>query len=220
MAGSEVLSEQYARRFEARQAYREGVWQTLLSARLQAWVGHDQDVLDLGCGWGEFIRNVEARSRTAMDLNEDAAHRLDDEVRFLLQDCAAPWPLADRSLDVVFSSNFIEHLPDKAALEATLQQAHRCLRDDGRIILLGPNLRYTGGAYWDFWDHHLPLTDRSVVEVLSLTGFRVTRVVPRFLPYTMSEGRQAPLWMVRAYLALPLVWPLLGKQFLVMASKA
>ena len=220
MAGSEVLSEQYTRRFQAQQAYRDGVWRTLLRARLQAWVGHDRDVLDLGCGWGEFIRHVEARSRYAIDLNPDAAERVGEGVRFFLQDCAACWPLEDASLDVVFSSNFIEHLPDKPALESTLEQVYRCLRPGGRVILLGPNLRYTGGAYWDFWDHHLPITDRSLVEVLSLKGFEVNRVIPRFLPYTMSDGRQVPLWMVRAYLALPAAWPLLGKQFLVVAQKA
>jgi SAM-dependent methyltransferase len=218
MASTEVLSEQYTRRSQASQVYRDGVWKVILQSRLQAWVGRDKDVLDLGCGWGEFIRNVSAAEKYAMDLNPDAAAHTGENVKFMQQDCASHWELADNCLDVVFSSNFIEHLPDKAAVEATLDEAHRCLRPGGKIIFLGPNIRYTGGAYWDFWDHHIAITDRSLKELLELRGYAVNHCIPRFLPYTMSEGRQAPLWMVRAFLALPIAWPLLGKQFLVMGQ--
>jgi len=217
MANSDTLREQYSRRFEGSRDYRDRVWRALLRSRLQALVGADKDVLDLGCGWGEFIRNVRARARFAMDLNPDAARFAGDDVRFVEHDCTRPWPLRAGSLDVVFSSNFIEHLPDKEAIEATLQQARRCLRAGGRIILLGPNIRYVGGAYWDFWDHHVPVTDRALAEALELRGFEVERVVPRFLPYTMSDGRRVPIFLVRLYLALPLFWPLLGRQFLIVA---
>jgi len=217
MANSDTLREQYSRRFEGSRDYRDRVWRALLRSRLQALVGADKDVLDLGCGWGEFIRNVRARARFAMDLNPDAARFAGDDVRFVEHDCTRPWPLRAGSLDVVFSSNFIEHLPDKEAIGATLQQARRCLRAGGRIILLGPNIRYVGGAYWDFWDHHVPVTDRALAEALELRGFEVERVVPRFLPYTMSDGRRVPIFLVRLYLALPLFWPLLGRQFLIVA---
>ncbi len=212
------LSEQYQRRFSANEVYRDAVWQRILLRRLQNWVGENQVVLDLGCGWGEFSRNVRADKIYAMDMNPDAQQLLGASAEFLCQDCSALWPLEDNSLDVVFSSNFLEHLPDKAAVEATLVQAKRCLKPKGRIILLGPNLRFVGGEYWDFWDHHIPLTDRSVVELLSLQGFEVGEVIPRFLPYSMSEGRNPPLFLVDLYLRLRLFWPWFGKQFLVIAE--
>jgi SAM-dependent methyltransferase len=127
--------------------------------------------------------------------------------------------LPDNSLDIVFTSNFFEHLPDKAHLLATLREAHRCLQPGGRLIALGPNIRYLPGAYWDFWDHHVPLSDASLTEVLTNLGFRMERVVPRFLPYTMSDGRRHPLVLLRLYLRLPLAWRLFGRQFLVVAVK-
>ncbi|MFB3077603.1 MAG: class I SAM-dependent methyltransferase, partial [Lysobacterales bacterium] len=136
---SSSLSDQYQRRFQASADYRDQVWKKILEAQLQSLVGEDQIVLDLGCGWGEFSRNVAAKQKFAMDLNADAASHLDAATEFLHQDCSQTWPLADDSLDVVFSSNFIEHLPDKEALERTLEQALRCLKPGGRIILLGPN---------------------------------------------------------------------------------
>jgi SAM-dependent methyltransferase len=215
---SSNLSEQYQRRFQASAGYRDQVWQKILQLRLQDLIGKNQTVLDLGCGWGEFSRNVAAARKFAMDLNPDAANHLDAATSFLHQDCSLTWPLEDNSLDVVFSSNFIEHLPDKRALERTLVEALRCLKPEGRIIFLGPNIRYVQGAYWDYWDHHIPLTDRSLGELLSLQGFEVCRSVDRFLPYSMSEGRNPPLFMVALYLRLPMAWKLFGKQFLVVAK--
>ena len=214
---SSSLSEQYQRRFQASADYRDQVWKKILQLRLQALIGENQTVLDLGCGWGEFSRNVAAGRKFAMDLNPDAAGHLDAATEFLNQDCSQPWPLEDHSLDVVFSSNFIEHLPGKEALERTLDQVLRCLKPDGRVIFLGPNIRYVQGAYWDYWDHHIPITDKSIAELLAIKGFEVCHSIDRFLPYSMSEGRNPPLLLVALYLRLPLAWKLFGKQFLVVA---
>jgi len=100
-----------------------------------------------------------------------------------------------------------------------LIQAWRCLRPGARIIALGPNIRYLRGAYWDFYDHYLPLTELSLGEVMTDTGFTLEEQIPRFLPYTMSRGGQPPVWMLRLYLRLKFAWPLFGRQFLVVARK-
>jgi hypothetical protein len=85
---------------------------------------------------------------------------------------------------------------------------------------MGPNIRCVPGAYWDFLDHHLPLTDRTVVEALDLTGFSVNKAIAKFLPYsTKSSLPQAP-WLVALYLKVPLAWRILGKQFFVVGTRA
>lgn len=213
------LGQEYRRRFAALAAYREAVWQVLTSRFFQGLVPPAAAVLDLGSGWGEFIRNIRATRKYAMDLNPEMPARVGPGVETLLQDCSRPWPLADGSLDVVFTSNFFEHLPDKDALRRTLQEALRCLKPGGRIICLGPNIRFLPGEYWDFWDHFLPLTERSLVEILSLTGFAVERAVARFLPYSMSQGFTPPVALVRLYLAMPWAWRFFGRQFLVVARR-
>jgi SAM-dependent methyltransferase len=121
--------------------------------------------------------------------------------------------LAPGSVDVVFASNFFEHLPDKAAFLATLAEARRILRPGtGRLLVLQPNIRLTGGAYWDFVDHHLPLTERTLSEAAELVGLEPIEIRPRFLPYTTkSRLPQHPL-LVRAYLRFPPLQWLLGKQ--------
>ncbi len=215
----EELQRLYEKRFSGKSAYRNQVWRVLVDAYFSRWIAPNATVLDLGCGHCEFINNVTAATRFGMDLNPDAARHAAPGVRILAQNCAQCWDLPDASLDIVFTSNFFEHLETKADLRETLRQAHRCLRPGGRLIALGPNIRYVHGAYWDFYDHYLPLTELSLGEVLTEVGFTLEEQLPRFLPYTMSQGGQAPVWMLRLYLKLQFAWPLFGKQFLVVARR-
>ena len=214
-----VLAAQYRRRFEAEQAGRAAVWKVLMDAWFRRYVEGAQDVLDLGCGWGAFINQVEAPRRYGIDLNPDATRHVDEDVVLFRQSAADPWPLPDGSLDVVFTSNFLEHLPSRDAVMDALREAARCLRPGGRIVCLGPDIRYAKGRYWDFFDHIIPLTARSLSEALELAGFRTERVVDRFLPYTLAGRRPPPSFAIRAYLRLRPVWRLVGGQVLVVAAK-
>lgn len=209
------LERLYGERFAGRQEYRNQVWQVLVDHFFCRFIPADASVLDLGCGYGEFINHVRCGAKFGMDLNPRSRRLLAPGIQFLQQDCSAVWPLADKSLDVVFTSNFFEHLPDKKTLAATLEQAHRCLKEGGKLIAMGPNIKYLPGAHWDFWDHHLPLTELSLSEGLRHIGFDVNLCIGRFLPYTMVRSPQYPLILLRAYLAMPIFWRLLGRQFLV-----
>lgn len=215
----EELAKVYGHRFDPVRDYRRRVWQVLVQNFFQQFVPDQAAVLDLGCGYGEFINTVKAASKFGMDLNPNSRANLDPSVKFLEQDCSIKWPLAEAQLDLVFTSNFFEHLPDKAALAKTLEQAFRCLKPGGRLIAMGPNIKFTGGRYWDFWDHYLPLTETSLSEGLVVGGFEIEQCRPRFLPYTMVGARQYPLWCVAVYLRLPWLWYWKGEQFLIIARK-
>lgn len=213
------LQEQYDNRFGEIAAYRNQVWQLLISEFFQTFVGRNDAVLDLGCGWGEFINNIVCGEKFGMDLNPRSREKLHKDVRLIAQDCSQPWDLPDDSLDLIFTSNFFEHLPDKEALNRALDQARRCLKRNGRMICMGPNIRYLKGSYWDFYDHYLPLTHLSLKEGLELHGFKVETCLGRFLPYRMSGGRRHQPWMIRLYLKCSMAWWFFGKQFLLMSVK-
>lgn len=213
------LSEEYEMRFSGKEAERERVWNVLVKHYFQHLVGHNRAVLDLGCGYGEFINQINAAEKYGMDLNQDAKKLLNKDVEFLEQDCSKAWELEDECLDVVFTSNFFEHLPNKSALSKTLEQVQRCLKQGGKLVCLGPNIKYLPGLYWDFWDHFLELTELSLAEGLKLHGFKVTKVIPRFLPYTMSDKEPPADWLIKLYLKLPVIWRLKGRQFLVVGEK-
>ncbi len=209
----------YENRFGASAGYRDRVWKILCRDFFQRYVPEDARILDVGAGWGEFINNVVAGQRMAMDMNPAVAERLESGVAFIQQDCCEPWALESESLDVVFSSNFFEHLASKSALESTVSEACRCLKPGGTIMCLGPNIRHVGDRYWDFWDHHIPISDSSLAELLSLAGFTICEQIPRFLPFSMSTGFQPPPLLVALYLRFPVIWRIFGKQFLLVASR-
>jgi SAM-dependent methyltransferase len=213
------LARVYQQRFVPLQDYRRAVWQVLVDRFFQALVPPEAAILDLGCGFGEFINTIRARRKYAMDLNPNARKHLGAEVQLFEQDCSNAWPLREAELDVVFTSNFFEHLPDKTSLGRTLEEIFRCLKPGGRLIAMGPNIRFTGGRYWDFWDHYLPLTEVSLSEGLRVRGFEIERCHPQFLPYTMVGGPRYPLVLLKVYLQVPLLWRWRGQQFLVVARK-
>ena len=213
----EVAQLQYRQRFSQAKDYRNALWGILCRDFFQRYIDRDAVLLDLGCGWGEFSNNIVARKKYAMDMNPDAAFRLNSDVELILQDCSQSWPLPSDSLDVVFSSNFLEHLPHKSLVESTIAQAKRCLKPGGVFIALGPNVRLVPGAYWDYWDHHVQISDRSLSELLTMNQFAVLERHAAFLPYTMSDGNQPSLVLVKWYLRLRIAWPVFGKQFLVVA---
>jgi len=213
------LATIYEQRFKGRQDYRNRVWRVLIDDFLQEYVPRDAAVLDVGCGYGEFINNVQCRRKFGMDMNPHTAKLLAADVQFLQQDCSVTWNLPDGSLDVIFTSNFFEHLPNKQALASTLEQAFRSLNPGGKLIALGPNVKYLSGAYWDFWDHYLPLTEMSLAEGLKIHGFDVIFSIAKFLPYTMAHGVRYPIFFLKLYLKTPLAWRFFGKQFFLVAQR-
>lgn len=213
------LKQEYELRFREIKEYRDAVWGILCSDFFSRYIDPNAKVLDLGAGWGEFINNITATHKFAMDLNPETGELLSDGITFLHQDCSRKWDIESDELDVIFTSNFLEHLPDKPSLERTISEAYRCLRPKGLLICVGPNIKYVPGAYWDFWDHYVPLTEMSLSELLRLNGFRIDLPLGRFLPYSMSSGRTPPLFLVKLYLKMPFIWPLFGKQFLVIGRK-
>lgn len=195
------------------------LWQALYDGFFRKMIKRNDTVLDLGAGSCEFINACHASNKIAVDLNpETKRHARDAQVVLAPADQMAE--IGDGSVDVVFTSNFFEHLPDKRALIDTLGECGRVLRSNGKLLVLMPNLRYVGHRYWDYFDHHLPLTHHSLAEGLTMAGFEVDRVTPRFVPYTVKDSPlkvRAPL--VRWYLRLPVLWPLLGRQMFIAAHK-
>jgi SAM-dependent methyltransferase len=213
------LEQIYQKRFAGLEDYRRLVWRVLADEVFSKWIPARSSVLDLGSGYCEFINQIPARRKYAMDLNPSTKRNAGADVDVLLQDCSADWQVPPATLDAVFTSNFFEHLPDKAALERTVKNAVHCLKPGGRLVALGPNIRFTGTAYWDFYDHYIALSDRSLIELLQKCGLEIEYARPQFLPYTMADGRRYPIWVLKTYLRLPLLWRIFGKQFLVVARK-
>lgn len=214
------LEDVYERRFtDVEAARKDAIWKEI-GRYLQRFVAPDAVVLDLACDRGDFIRNVAAGEKWACDVR-DVSGYLPESVRFVQCDgLAVADALQPGHFDIVFTSNYLEHLPSGDKVVKQLEAAAELLKPGGRVIVLQPNIRLTGAAYWDFIDHKVALTERSLVEAAELSGFETERLITRFLPYTTkSRIPQAP-WLVRAYLAFPPAWLLLGRQTLYVGRRA
>jgi ubiquinone/menaquinone biosynthesis C-methylase UbiE len=214
------LSEIYNNRFtEQTRDSRLRLWSILCQYWIQAYIPTDSTVLDLAAGQCEFINQIQAGHKIAVDLNQDIYNFAASDVRVIIAMSHDMHEVEEASVDVVFVSNFFEHLPTKQVLMDTLREIQRVLKPGGRLLILQPNIRFLHGEYWDFIDHYLPLTDRSLVEALELINMRVEEVRPRFLPYTTRS--RLPQWsfLVHLYLLLPPAQWLLGKQAWVVAAK-
>jgi len=199
---------------------RNKVWKVLCSAYFNKLVSPGDRILDLACGYGEFINNIVAGKKYAVDLNPDSPSHLNPDVTFFSSPANDLSYLTDNSVDVVFTSNFLEHLKDKDECNAVLTEVRRVLRPGGRFIIMGPNIRYCYKEYWDYYDHYLPLSHLSLSEGLLINGFDLESVTDRFLPYTMNNSKPTHDFLIRAYLAFPLAWKLFGAQFLVIGTKS
>ena len=214
------LAELYKIRFTEEQLPRKNaIWQVICQRFLQKLISPSSTVVDIACGYGEFINNIIAKRKIAVDMNPDTRAYLDSDVEF--HHCSAMQ--IDRDLlgcaDVVFTSNFLEHLPDKKTLDLFLQQVFLLLKPGGTFLILGPNLRYVPGEYWDFYDHHLGLTHLSLIEALQMQGFKPEICIDRFLPYTTQTSLPTHPYFVWLYLKMPFAWRFLGKQFFIVARK-
>jgi SAM-dependent methyltransferase len=215
------LDALYTTRFDDRdEAWKRRIWKVLWRREFSSLIGPGDVLLDVGGGYCELSNAAIARRKIVVDMNPATPRHAAPDVEVHLQSADDLAFLRDGEVDVAFSSNFFEHLPDKAALTRTVTEMRRVLRPGGRIIVVGPNVRHMPGSYWDYFDHHLALTDRSVAELLAMLGFQLERVEPRFLPESTKSRLPRWAWLVDAYLLLrPLSSALFGRQFLVVARK-
>lgn len=211
----------YADRFDKNAEKRIVMWKILCEDYFQKFINKNDTVLDLAAGYCEFINNIDCKNKIAVDLNATTKKMANKDVKvYQALSTALPNELTSK-VDVVFTSNFFEHLDSKNELIDTLKEIHRVLKPGGKLMVLQPNIRLVGAQYWDYVDHTLPLTEKSLQEAFHLTDFSIDFQKTRFLPYTANSKIPAIPLLIRLYLKIPLAQFLMGKQtFMVAISNA
>ena len=206
--------------FETRFQYdprRTIVWKVVTKFIQNKFIPRDARVLDLGCGYCDFINHVAAQERYAVDIFTRIRDYAADGVIARNSSCTNLPFLSDGSLDVVFASNLLEHLTHEELL-LTLAEIKRILRPGGRLILMQPNFRYCSRTYFDDYTHLQIFTHMGIYDLLEMTGMRIETMYPRFLPVNMKSTLKLKIpclaALVRLYLSLPYK-PLAGQMLVV-----
>jgi SAM-dependent methyltransferase len=193
---------------------RDIVWNALWRFHFSRMVRGDDTVLDLGCGYGNFINQVVARRRIAIDSWPDFPEFLAPGVEAVVGRVTELDFLPDGGVDFAFASNLFEHIP-QSAFTLVLDALRAKLSDRGTLTILQPNYRYAYREYFDDYTHVAIYSHISLADFLKANGYEVLTVVPRFLPLTVKSRIPVSTSLIRAYLASP-IKPL-GKQMLVTA---
>ncbi|PIR43010.1 hypothetical protein COV24_05150 [candidate division WWE3 bacterium CG10_big_fil_rev_8_21_14_0_10_32_10] len=101
------------------------------------------NILDLGCGTGDFLNYIKSRNRnvkkiTGIDIAKNAikiAKIRYPENDFIVCSAEEVFPIPDKTVDTIFMNDVIEHLVD---IETCLEECKRVLKTKGRVIIITP----------------------------------------------------------------------------------
>ncbi len=110
--------------------------------RVVAWFAPGARVLELGAGTGQQSRELAARGFAVEAIELAESNYAGDRLFPITDYDGRHIPFPDRSFDVVYSSNVLEHVPDLAQIH---KEIRRVLRPDGRAVHVLPT------HAWRFW---------------------------------------------------------------------
>ena len=196
---------------------RDLLWRSLWRFHFSKIVSPNDCVLDLGCGYGDFINNVVARRRIAIDSWEHFPEYVDPNVERVVGSVTDLDFIQAGTIDFAFASNLFEHL-SHADFGRVLEILRTKLTEYGTLNILQPNYRYAYREYFDDYTHISVFSHISMADFINANGFDVLEIWPRFLPLTVKSRLPVWPWLIKAYLASP-IKPL-AKQMLIRASVA
>lgn len=191
------------------------VWRAI-TEYLQPFVGDNKTVLDLGSGYGDFINQIQAKKKYALDIGPDVKEHINKDVIFINKPANSLEEIPANSLDVVFSSNLFEHL-DREQIDKTMAAVNKRLRNGGVLILMGPNFKYAFRDYFDDYTHKTIFTHVTLRDLMYEYGFMPIKVIPKFLPLSLKSRLPKSYFLTKAYLHGP-ISPM-GKQMLLIFEK-
>ena len=168
---------------------------------------------------GEFLNCIHAQKNWYIDPNSENRKHLDKDIEFYSTSAERLTMINTESIDSVFVSNFFEHLPDKKSMDLVLNEIHRVLKPDNKFLILQPNISFAYDLYWDFYDHHTTISNRSKSEALQKNKFQVKIMILRFVTFSTKSALPKNPFFVKIYLKIQILWRFLGKQFFVLAVK-
>jgi ubiquinone/menaquinone biosynthesis C-methylase UbiE len=184
---------------------------------LQKYIKKNSSILDLGSGYCDFINSISARKKYALDNYFNPKEYASREVTSILGDFSLMKKrFKNNSLDIVFASNFFEHLTEKK-LERCINLIKKKLKETGILIVIQPNYRLCRKHYFEDYTHMKAWTEISFTRYLRNKGFSIKECIPGFIPFSMKSKLPKNKFLIRIYLRSP-IKPF-AAQMLIIARK-
>jgi cyclopropane fatty-acyl-phospholipid synthase-like methyltransferase len=177
-----MTSDYYQTRYTYNKNRKE-VWKAICQY-ITRYITPQSSVLDLGSGYCDFINNITAKSKIALDADISSMQYCDPSVSFL-NIKATEMEFEENSFDAIFASNLFEHLNEHDLDELT-KRKYKCLKYKGKLILIQPNYYYAYRNYWDDFKHVKAFRHVSFSDFLISKGFRNLKIKKKFSPIVLN----------------------------------
>jgi 2-polyprenyl-3-methyl-5-hydroxy-6-metoxy-1,4-benzoquinol methylase len=194
---------------------REKVWKAICEY-LQRFIPGSSRVADIGAGYGDFINQIRAKVKYAVDTNSEAARCYTQGVQFVHASRIEDVDLPAKSIDVVMLSNLLEHLSPEQCT-ALFDRIDNVLIAGGKVIVIQPNYIYCFRHYWDDFTHVRAFSHISLRDFLLARGYKIIALEKRFLPFSFKSRLPKSYFVTKLYLAS--FWRPFAAQMLVVAQR-
>ena len=137
----------------------------------------NKDILDFGCGWGGFLRNVKNyKSLSGVELRNECINYIQKNIKKI--DISDNLNSFDKKFDIITMFHVLEHIPYQTE---TLKVLKSKLKNKGKIIIEVPHAEdflilqeeLKEFKNFTFWSEHLILhTYKSLKSILLKSGFK------------------------------------------------
>jgi len=143
-------------------------------------------VLDYGCGRGDFLQLAKEKgwSTFGIEMDADARRYANERNGIPVFSPNEESHIMEGQLNLVTLFHVLEHVAD---LHAAMAKFNRWLANDGRLVLALPNPESFDanyyGKYWAGWDvprhlHHF--SKQSLIKLTNQHGFRIQKIYPMY----------------------------------------
>jgi len=173
-------------------------------------------VIEVGCGWGTNLRELERSGYavTGLDVSRNALVRLDRADRTLIEaDLAEDLPPDAPQYDVVLALDVIEHIDDDRGAVRRLAQL---AKPGGHVIIHGPAVPALFSEFDRVQGHRRRYTPESLRSAIAGSGLEIVQILwwgqwmARLLERRTAATRARPgdtsAQIYKRYLSLP-PWP-------------
>ena len=136
-----------------------------------------KDILDFGCGWGGFLRNIRNyKSLSGVELRKECINFIKNNIKKI--DISDNINSFDKKFDIITMFHVLEHIPYQIK---TLKLLKSKLKNKGKIIIEVPHAedflilqeQLKEFKNFTFWSEHLILhTYKSLKSILLKSGFK------------------------------------------------